>query len=103
MPTKGREIFKVIHKNGDFVLYHLREKIFFEKPYIFRVPVIYPLREKVFSSTTSMDILPLLTAYLLREQNFFGKHLLKRSLPVGISREKKFRQHPKKCPPSLLT
>ena len=44
----GREIFKVIHKNGDFVLYHLREKIFFEKPYIFRVPVIYPLREKVF-------------------------------------------------------
>ena len=48
MPTNGRKIFKIIHKTGDLVLYHLREKIFFEKPYIFRVPVIYPLRKEFF-------------------------------------------------------
>ena len=77
MPTKGREIFKVIHKNGDFVLYHLREKIFFEKPYIFRVPVIYPLREKVFSSKARF--LPLLTAYLLRGL----RNPLKKGLSLG--------------------
>lgn len=48
----GREIFKIIHKNGFFMLYHLREKIFFEKPYIFRVPVTYPLREEKFLRMT---------------------------------------------------
>ena len=58
MPTKGREIFKVIHKNGDFVLYHLREKIFFEKPYIFRVPVIYPLRKEIFLRMTPQTTSP---------------------------------------------
>ena len=36
MPTKGREIFKVIHKNGDFVLYHLRKNIFRKTLYFSR-------------------------------------------------------------------
>ena len=67
MPTNGREFFKIIHKNGFFMLYHLRRKIFFQNPYIFRVLVIYPLRKE-----------------------FFWEWLPKRPLPVGISREKNF-------------
>lgn len=69
------------------------EKKFFSKNLIFfAFPWSTPWGRKFFSSKARF--LPLLTAYLLREQNFFGKHLLKRSLPVGISREKKFSTGP---------
>ncbi|HCU32358.1 MAG TPA: hypothetical protein DF364_00720 [Ruminococcaceae bacterium] len=59
-----------------------QNKIFFKKPYIFRIPVIYHMREKVLSSKARF--LPLLAAYLLREKTIFIKALifsLSRDLP----------------------
>ena len=96
MPTKGREIIKVIHKNGDFVLYHLREKIFFEKPYIFRVPVIYPLREKVFFIKSAVFA----TSHRLpiERTKLFRKTPTKTVSPCGNKQREKISAAPKKMP-----
>ena len=40
----GREIFKIIHKNRVFMLYPLEGKNYSKKLYIFRAPVLHPLR-----------------------------------------------------------
>ena len=47
----GREIFKTIHKNRVFVLYHLREKTFNGKGAVFGYPRCLPIegRKKFFS------------------------------------------------------
>lgn len=96
MPTKGREIFKVIHKNGDFVLYHLREKIFFEKPYIFRVPVIYPLREKVFFIKSA--VFATSHRLLIERTKLFRKTPTKTVSPCGNKQREKISAAPKKMP-----
>ena len=42
----GREIFKTIHKNRVFVLYHLRRKIFCGKGAVFGYPRCLPIEER---------------------------------------------------------
>ena len=42
----GREIFKTIHKNRVFVLYHLREKTFNGKGAVFGYPRCLPIEER---------------------------------------------------------
>ena len=45
----GREIFKTIHKNRVFVLYHLREKTFNGKGAVFGYPRCLPIEgRKIF-------------------------------------------------------
>ena len=114
----GREIFKTIHKNRVFVLYLLEGKIIFRKSLIFSLSRDLPLEGRKLQNRHNFWPLPVGTSEEIfktevkkrvsrclpfGEQNFFWRHLLKRPLPVGISREKKYRQDPKKHPLSFLT